>query len=99
MNIDQPSAVLYPGGFIQGKSVKTGAEPLTRLTIGAVDRFPIQIATPAGFVAEAIPTADSVLETIRKNLEVQKNDVWVGFAKTDELPSVFEALNFNSRVV
>lgn len=99
MNIDQPSSVLFPGGFIQGKSIKTGAQPLSRLTIGAADRFPIQISTPSGFVAEAIPTADTVLETIRKNLEIQKNDVWVGFAKTEDLASVFEALNFNSRVV
>ena len=58
MNIDQPSALLYPGGFIMGNSIKTGAEPLNRLTIGTADRFPIQIATPAGFVAEAFPTAD-----------------------------------------
>jgi hypothetical protein len=72
---------------------------LSRLTIGATDRFPIQISTPSGFVAEAVPTADTVLETIRKNLEIQKNDVWVGFAKTEDLASVFEALNFNSRVV
>lgn len=51
MNIDQPSAALYPGGFIQGKSIKTGAEPLARLAISSGDRFPIQISTPAGFVA------------------------------------------------
>lgn len=26
------------------------------------------------------------------------NDVWIGFATTKTLPSVFDALNFNSRV-
>jgi len=25
MNIDQPTSTLYPGGFVQGKSIKTGA--------------------------------------------------------------------------
>lgn len=25
MNIEQPYAVLFPGGFVQGKSIKTGA--------------------------------------------------------------------------
>ena len=28
MNIDQPTSVLYPGSLVQGKSIKTGAEPL-----------------------------------------------------------------------
>ena len=31
-------------------------------------------------------------------MAVEKNDVWIGFVKTEELPSVYEALNFNSRV-
>lgn len=61
MNIDQPSSTLFPGGFIQGKSIKTGAEPLTRLTIGTADRFPIQVATPAGFIDEVVATSDTVL--------------------------------------
>lgn len=70
MNIDQPQSVLYPGSFIQGKSIKTGAEPLERLAIGSTDRFPIQISSIGGYVDEAFPTADIVLQTIRKNLAI-----------------------------
>ena len=33
MNIDQPSASLWAGGFVQGKSIKTGAEPLERIPV------------------------------------------------------------------
>jgi hypothetical protein len=82
MNIDQPNSVLYPGSFVQGKSIKTGAEPLERIPITANDRFPIQIVGSEGYIADAVATADAVIGEIRRNLIPHDNVVWLGFAKT-----------------
>ena len=89
MNVNQLSSVLYPGSLIQGKSIKTGAEPLKILPINSDDRFPIQIATPKGFIASALPNSKDVLEKIKKSLSVQKNDITIGFAKTEDLPAIY----------
>lgn len=98
MNIDQPTNVLFPGGFVQGKSIKTGAQPLQRIPIATADRFPIQISNINGYYGDAAPTADAVLGFIRSKLQVQQNDVWIGFVESKDLEIAFEALNFNSRV-
>lgn len=58
MNIDQPSSLLYPGSFIQGKSIRTGAEPLQRITISSSERLSFKIANSDGFSSLTGPTSD-----------------------------------------
>ncbi len=61
MNIDQPFAVLYPGSFVQGKSIKIAGDILQRLPISTEERNLIDIDSSTGMIASQVtPTADSV---------------------------------------
>lgn len=71
MNVNQPFDVLFPGGFVQGNSIKTGAQPLIRLQISPSERFPIDINSASGIIAfDVTPTADDVNVEIKYNLQV-----------------------------
>lgn len=69
MNIDQPFAVLYPGGLVQGKSINIAGDILQRLPISTAERKKISINSATGMIAKnIIPSPDSVTMSIKKKI-------------------------------
>lgn len=65
MNIDQPNTIIYPGAFVQGNTIKTGAEQVTNIPINPLFRHPISLNNYAGNIGSFTPSSAGVMDAIK----------------------------------
>lgn len=104
MNSDQSLDVLYPGSFVQGKYVDSGAEMLVKLPISHEYRYPIRVAGNGNFVplwaasSEAGDVHRTIKEAIWNSQGFYSSDVYVKLVTSSEITSLLMTVNFNAKV-
>ena len=102
LNVDGNLDIVYPGSFVQGKSIGNGPDSLIKLPFPQDKRYNVRIIDGAGNFAPVFAASPSwgdiqysIKEALKSSQGFTSGNFYYDLSKSTELQSLIAKFNFN----